>query len=39
VPEAIEDAQAYCHQALEHAYAIADGQRIPSRPRPYVKAA
>jgi hydroxymethylpyrimidine/phosphomethylpyrimidine kinase len=37
--EAIEDAQLYCHQALEHAYAIADGQLIPSRPRPYMKAA
>ncbi|TCS33508.1 hydroxymethylpyrimidine/phosphomethylpyrimidine kinase [Paucimonas lemoignei] len=37
--EAIEDAQMYCHQALEHAYAIADGQLIPSRPRPYMKAA
>ncbi len=37
--EAIEDGQAYCHQALEHAYAIADGQLIPSRPRPYMKAA
>jgi hydroxymethylpyrimidine/phosphomethylpyrimidine kinase len=39
MPDAIEDAQAYCHQALEHAYAIAEGQRIPSRPRPYAKAA
>lgn len=28
---AIEDAQAYCHQALQSAYAIADGQRIPNR--------
>lgn len=37
MPEAIEDAQAYTHQALEHAYAIADGQRIPSRPRPYTR--
>lgn len=37
--EAIEDGQAYCHQALEHAYAIAEGQLIPSRPRPYMKAA
>jgi len=37
--EAIEDAQAYCHQALEHAYAIADGQMIPCRPRPYMKVA
>lgn len=37
--DAIEDGQAYCHQALEHAYAIADGQMIPSRPRPYMKAA
>lgn len=39
MPEAIEDAQAYCHQALEHAYAIAEGQQIPSRPRPYTKVA
>lgn len=31
VEEAIESAQAYCHQALLHAYAIADGQRIPNR--------
>lgn len=37
--DAIEDGQAYCHQALEHAYIIADGQMIPSRPRPYMKAA
>ncbi|RJG02218.1 bifunctional hydroxymethylpyrimidine kinase/phosphomethylpyrimidine kinase [Noviherbaspirillum sedimenti] len=37
--EAIEDGQAYCHQALEHAYEIAAGQLIPSRPRPYMKAA
>ena len=37
--EAIEDGQAYCHQALEHAYVIAEGQMIPSRPRPYMKAA
>lgn len=29
--EAIEAAQAYCHQALVEAYAIADGQRIPNR--------
>ena len=29
--QAIEDAQAYCHQALALAYAIADGQRIPNR--------
>jgi hydroxymethylpyrimidine/phosphomethylpyrimidine kinase len=29
--EAIEEAQAYCHQALQSAYAIADGQRIPNR--------
>lgn len=29
--EAIETAQAYCHQALLSAYAIADGQRIPNR--------
>jgi len=28
---AIEEAQAYCHQALQSAYAIADGQRIPHR--------
>jgi hydroxymethylpyrimidine/phosphomethylpyrimidine kinase len=35
--DAIEDAQAYTHQALEHAYAIADGQRIPNRPRPYTR--
>ncbi|MBS0308409.1 MAG: hydroxymethylpyrimidine/phosphomethylpyrimidine kinase [Proteobacteria bacterium] len=39
VPDAIEDAQAYCFQALEHAYAIAEGQRIPNRPRPYIKPA
>ncbi|MBI1890917.1 MAG: hydroxymethylpyrimidine/phosphomethylpyrimidine kinase [Burkholderiales bacterium] len=37
MPDAIEDAQAYTHQALEHAYAVADGQRIPSRPRPYTR--
>jgi hydroxymethylpyrimidine/phosphomethylpyrimidine kinase len=35
--DALEDAQAYTHQALEHAYAVADGQRIPCRPRPYTK--
>ncbi len=29
--EAIEAAQAYCHQTLVAAYAIADGQRIPDR--------
>ena len=29
--EALEAAQAYCHQALLSAYAIADGQRIPER--------
>jgi hydroxymethylpyrimidine/phosphomethylpyrimidine kinase len=29
--EAIEAAQAYCHQTLISAYAIADGQRIPNR--------
>jgi hydroxymethylpyrimidine/phosphomethylpyrimidine kinase len=29
--EALETAQAYCHQALLSAYAIADGQRIPER--------
>lgn len=29
--DAIESAQAYCHQALLSAYAIADGQRIPNR--------
>ncbi|MGH8809238.1 MAG: bifunctional hydroxymethylpyrimidine kinase/phosphomethylpyrimidine kinase, partial [Noviherbaspirillum sp.] len=28
---ALEDAQAYCHQTLLSAYAIADGQRIPNR--------
>lgn len=28
---ALEDAQAYCHQALLAAYAIADGQYIPHR--------
>lgn len=28
---ALEEAQAYCHQALQSAYAIADGQRIPNR--------
>lgn len=39
MPDAIEDAQAYCHQALEHSYSIAEGQRIPSRPRPYTRAA
>lgn len=31
MPEAIDLAQAYCHQALESAYTIADGQRIPNR--------
>jgi hydroxymethylpyrimidine/phosphomethylpyrimidine kinase len=29
--EALDAAQAYCHQALLSAYAIADGQRIPER--------
>ncbi|HJV52538.1 MAG TPA: hydroxymethylpyrimidine/phosphomethylpyrimidine kinase [Noviherbaspirillum sp.] len=29
--EAIEAAQAYCHQALVAAYAVAGGQRIPNR--------
>ncbi len=29
--DAVEEAQAYCHQALQSAYAIADGQRIPNR--------
>jgi hydroxymethylpyrimidine/phosphomethylpyrimidine kinase len=29
--EALEAAQAYCHQALLSAYAIAAGQRIPNR--------
>ncbi|NEX64265.1 bifunctional hydroxymethylpyrimidine kinase/phosphomethylpyrimidine kinase [Noviherbaspirillum galbum] len=29
--QAIEDAQAYCHQALAEAYAVADGQRMPQR--------
>jgi hydroxymethylpyrimidine/phosphomethylpyrimidine kinase len=29
--EAVEEAQAYCHQTLQTAYAIADGQRIPNR--------
>lgn len=29
--QAIEDAQAYCNEALVSAYAIADGQRIPNR--------
>lgn len=29
--EAVEEAQAYCNQALVSAYAIADGQRIPDR--------
>lgn len=28
---AIEEAQGFCHQALQSAYAIADGQRIPNR--------
>ncbi len=31
VADAIDLAQGYCHQALETAYAIADGQRIPHR--------
>ncbi|HYD96687.1 MAG TPA: hydroxymethylpyrimidine/phosphomethylpyrimidine kinase [Noviherbaspirillum sp.] len=29
--DAVEEAQAYCHQALQSAYAITDGQRIPNR--------
>jgi hydroxymethylpyrimidine/phosphomethylpyrimidine kinase len=29
--DAIDLAQAYCHEALESAYAIAEGQRIPNR--------
>lgn len=29
--ESLAAAQAYCHRALESAYAIADGQRIPER--------
>jgi hydroxymethylpyrimidine/phosphomethylpyrimidine kinase len=31
---ALDTAQAYCHRALEHAYAIAPGQRIPQRHHP-----
>jgi hydroxymethylpyrimidine/phosphomethylpyrimidine kinase len=31
VEEAIASAQAYCHQALLSAYAVAQGQRIPDR--------
>ncbi len=33
VERALEQAQRYCHQALAYAYAIAPGQRIPSRIR------
>ncbi|WP_420476828.1 bifunctional hydroxymethylpyrimidine kinase/phosphomethylpyrimidine kinase [Noviherbaspirillum sp. ST9] len=29
--EAVEEAQAYCHQSLQSAYAIAGGQQIPNR--------
>ncbi|PRC91607.1 bifunctional hydroxymethylpyrimidine kinase/phosphomethylpyrimidine kinase [Solimicrobium silvestre] len=29
--QALEAAQTYCHQTLEHAYAIAPGQLIPNR--------
>ncbi|RZI41859.1 hydroxymethylpyrimidine/phosphomethylpyrimidine kinase [Herbaspirillum sp. HC18] len=29
--EAVEEAQAYCHQTLQSAYAITEGQRIPNR--------
>jgi hydroxymethylpyrimidine/phosphomethylpyrimidine kinase len=31
IVEAVEEAQAYCNHALQTAYAIADGQRIPNR--------
>jgi hydroxymethylpyrimidine/phosphomethylpyrimidine kinase len=31
IAEALESAQAYCHQTLLTSYAIADGQRIPNR--------
>jgi hydroxymethylpyrimidine/phosphomethylpyrimidine kinase len=29
--EALDGAQEFCHAALEHSFAIADGQRIPNR--------
>lgn len=35
--EAIDVAQAYCHQTLLSSYAIADGQRIPNRSASYFK--
>ena len=35
--EAIEAAQAYCHQSLISSYAIADGQRIPNRSALFLK--
>ena len=31
LPQALENAQQYCHHTLLHAYAIAAGQRIPER--------
>lgn len=31
IVEAVEEAQAYCNHALQTAYAIAEGQRIPNR--------
>jgi hydroxymethylpyrimidine/phosphomethylpyrimidine kinase len=35
--QAIDAAQAYCQQALAESYAIAAGQRIPSRILPFLK--
>lgn len=31
IEQSVDLAQAYCHRALESAYAIAEGQRMPSR--------
>lgn len=35
--DALELAQAYCQQALQQAYSIAEGQRIPNRSVPFSK--
>lgn len=37
VEDAIDAAQRYCQQALETAYSIADGQKIPNRIVPFLK--
>jgi hydroxymethylpyrimidine/phosphomethylpyrimidine kinase len=37
VEDAIDQGQAYCQQALERSYVVADGQRIPDRFSPSVR--